>query len=344
MSTMTRTSSDTSVTISLAELANLENERVREEELQRTRARESQARELRSAEARRREAEAARITAESEARVKREREEAAERVRLEARERAAAEVARFEAEARARLEADNAVRAHELTVLRAQAEGGRGRVQIALAAALGLVLCVGGAAGYQASQRAAGLEQSAAQLREEHTALVRERDSARETELKALDRRHAELLARSRAAGAEEARTTAEAARSAVDVKALDHGRLRAFGDALDALEMRIEVIERVTALERREADLAAWAAERRRTEITTAAHSAAARAKATSADESAVRAYEGALDQLHAALAQAGAGAGAGRTATSTASTGTAKQACAQGDPGCGLDGTRIF
>lgn len=340
MSTMTRTSSDTSVTFSLAELASLEQERVREEDLQRARAREKEARELRDAEARRREAEAARVAAEAEARARREREEAAEKVRIEARERVAADVARIEVEARARLEADNAARAHELAVLRTRTEGGHRRLQTGLALALGLVLCGGAVAGYQIAQHVAGLEQSAAQLREEHVSLARERDSAKATELAALDRRHAALRARAMISSAAEARTTADAARSAVDAKALDHGRLRAFGEALDALEMRIEALEKVAALDRREADLAAWAAERRRSEITAAARSAAARAKA-GADEGAIRVYEGELDQLHDALAKGVAVAG---RATAASVTGVAKPACAQGDPGCGLDGTRIF
>jgi colicin import membrane protein len=341
MSTMTRTSSDTSVTFSLAELASLEQERVREEDLKRSRAREKEARALRDAEAQRREAEAARIAAESEARARREREEAAEKVRLEARERAAADVARFEAEARARLEADNAVRAHELVVLRARTEGGQRRLQTALAVALGLVLCGGGVAAYQSSQRVAGLEQSASLRREEHVSLARERDSAKATELAALDRRYAALRARSLISSAEEARSTADAARSAVDVKALDHGRLRAFGDALDALQMRLEMLEKVALLDRRESDLAAWAAERRRTELTAATRIAAARAKA-SADEGAIRAYEGALDQLHDALVKGVAVAG--RPSSSSSVSGVVKPACAPGDPGCGLDGTRIF
>jgi colicin import membrane protein len=341
MSTMTRTSSDTSVTFSLAELASLEQERVREEDLQRARSREKEARNLRDAEAQRREAEAARIAAEAEARARREREEAAEKARIEARERVAAEVARIEVEAKARLEAANAARAHELVVLRARTEGGQRRVQAALALALGLVLCGGGVAAYQTSQQVAGLEQSAALRREEHVSLVRERDSARATELAALDRRYAALRARSSASSADEARRTAEAARSAVDVQALDHGRLRAFGEALDALEMRIEALEKVAALDRREADLAAWAAERRRTEITAAARSAAVRARAASADEGAIRAYEGALDQLRDTLAQAVVGAG---RAPAASQPGVVKAACAQGDPGCGLDGTRIF
>jgi hypothetical protein len=263
MSTMTRTTSDTSVTFSLAELAKLEQERVREEDLQRTRAREKEARELRDAEARRRETEAARIAAESEARARREREEAAEKVRLEARERVAADVARIEVEAKARLEADNAARAHELVVLRARTEGGRRRLQTALALALGLVLCGGGVAAYEVSQHVAGLEKSAELLREEHVSLARERDSARAAELAALDRYHAELRARSLASSAVEAGTTADAARSAVDAKALDHGRVRAVGIA--------------------------------------------------------------------------------GRPPSSSL-TGAVKPACPQGDPGCGLDGTRIF
>ncbi len=341
MSTMTRTSSDTSVTFSLAELASLEQERVREEDLRRSRAREKEARELRDAETRRREAEAARNAAESEARARREREEAAEKVRIEARERVAADVARIEAEARARLEADNAARAHELVVLRARTEGGHRRLQTALAVALGLVLCGGGVAAYQVSQHVAGLEQSAALRREEHLSLARERDSARATEVAALDRRHATLRARSLISSAEDSRSTADAARSAVDVKALDHGRLRAFGDALDALQMRIEMLEKVALLDRREADLAAWAAERRRTELTAAARSAAVRVKA-SVDEGAIRAYEGALEKLHDALAKGVAVAG--RPSSSSSVSGVVKPACAQGDPGCGLDGTRIF
>jgi hypothetical protein len=196
-------------------------------------------------------------------------------------------------------------------------------------------------AGYQVSQHVAGLEQSAAQLREEHVSLARERDSAGAAELAALDRRHAGLLARSMIASAGEARATADAARSAVDAKALDHGRLRAFGEALDALELRIEALEKVAALDRREADLAAWAAERRRTEITAVARSAAVRARAASADESAIRAYEVALDQLHDTLAHAVAATGRAPVASQP---GVVKPACAPGDPGCGLDGTRIF
>lgn len=341
MSTMTRSSSDTSVTFSLAELARIEQERVEEEDGLRARAREQQARALREAEASRRATETAEVAARADARARREREEAAEKARFEARERVAAEVARIEAASKASLEADNAARAHELVVLRARAEAGRSRLQIALAAALGLVLCGGGVAAYQGSQHVASLEQDTSRLREEHLSLARERDNAKSTELAALDRRYAALRARPLASGAEEARATAEAARNAIDPRSPDHGRLRAFGEAIDGLDARIDALEKVAALDRRQVDLAGWAADRRRSELTAAARGAAARAKSSGADETSIRLYEGALDQLRDALAQ---------TTTSTGAVGrppipgAAKQACAQGDPGCGLDGTRIF
>jgi hypothetical protein len=341
MSTMTRSNSETSVTFSLAELARIEQERVEEEDGLRARAREQEARARREAEASRRAIETAEIAAEAEARTRRAREEAAEKARIEARERVAADVARIEAESKARLEAANAERAHELTVLRARAEKGRGRVTIALAAALGLVLCGGAAAAYQGSQHVASLEQDTARLREEHLSLARERDSAKSTELAALDRRYAALRARPLAAGAEEARATAEAARNAIDPRSPDHGRLRAFAEALDGLDARIDALDRVATLDRRQADLAAWAADRRRSELTVAARGAAARAKSSGADEASIRLYEGALDQLRDALAQTTTSSGA---AAHPPIAGAVKQACAQGDPGCGLDGTRIF
>jgi len=311
---------------------------VHEENVQRSRACEKETRELREGAERRRAAEAARVAAEEEARVRRRREEAAEKVRIEAREAAAADVARIEAEAKARLEQDNARRAHELEVLRSRTERGHRRLQHVLAAALGLVLCGGSAAAYAVTGHVAGLEQDAAQLREAQQALARERDSAKATELAALERRYAALRAQPLARGAEDARLTAEAAHNAIDAKSPDHHRLRAFGDALDGMEARIDALEKLTALDRRHADLTAWAAERRRTEVTAAARSAAARAKAT-ADEAALRAYEGALDQLRDTLAHTSAASG-GKTPTDV----VVKTPCVAGDPGCGLNGEKIF
>jgi hypothetical protein len=342
MSTMTRTSSDTSVTFSLAELARIEQERVEEEDALRARARDRDARARSDAEASRRAAETAQIAAADEARIKRSREEAADKARIEARERVAADVARIEAESKARLDAANAERAHELTVLRARAEGGKSRLQIALGAALFLALCGGAAMAYQGAQRVASLEQDTSRLREEHSSLARERDNAKSTELAALDRRYAALRARPLASGASEATATAEAARNAIDPRSPDHGRLRAFGEAIDGLDGRLDALDKVAMLDRREADLAAWAADRRRSELTVAARGAAARAKSSGADEASIRLYEGALVELRDALAQTTTGTGG--AAKPLPIPGAAKQACKDGDPGCGLDGTRLF
>ena len=335
MSTMIRGTTETSVTFSLAELAKIEEERVREQDAQRARTRDLAARQQREAEAQRRATEAGRIAAEAEARARRERGEAEEKARLEAREQAAIEVARIEAMAKARLEIDSATRAHELSVLHLRAEGGRRGWQRGLAAALALVLCGGAVAAYQVKQHVAEVEQGAERLREGQSALAQERDHARATELAALDRRHAALRAAPRVRDAEEARVTAAAARGAFDARALDHDHLRAFGDALDALQARLEALDRVAALDRRHADLTAWAAQRRRSEITAAARSAAARARAMGNDEGAIRVYEGALDQLRDALAESTAASGPRATRVSAGPGCTDPH-----DPLCGLDG----
>jgi len=335
MPTMIRDTPETSVTFSLAELAKIEEERVREQDTQRARSRELSAREQREAEARKRATETARIAAEAEARARRERGEAEEKARAEAREQASIEVARIGAMAKARLEVDSATRAHELTVLRLRAESGNRVLQRALAAVLGVVLCGGAAAAYQVKQHVAEVEQGAERLREGQSALAKERDHARATELAALDRRHAALRAQPHIREAEEARVTAEAARNTVDARSLDHDHLRAFGDALDALQTRLETLDRMAALDRRHADLTAWAAQRRRSEITAAARSAAARAKAMGNDEGALRVYEGALDQLRSALADAVV------TGGPKPPPGPTGLRCTDpNDPMCGLDG----
>ncbi len=336
MSMTPRSTSEGSISFSLAELARIEEERMREEEAQRARAREREARAREKAEVDRRAAEAARALAEGEAKARREREEASARIRADARERAAADVARIEAEARARLDADNAQRAHELAVLRTRAEGGRRRLVGALGAALLVAIAGGVVASYQASDRIARLSQEAGELREAGQALAREREQGKAIELAALDRRFAALRARSAAGDTDEARKVAEAARRAVDERALDHDRLRAYGDALDGLEARLDGLSRLAALDRRRANLAAWAGSVRQADLTADAQHAAAVAKAAGTDE-ALRAYEGALDRLHEALAQP-RGAGAVRVATGEKTTGPAR-ACLKGDPGCDLE-----
>jgi hypothetical protein len=339
MSMMTRDTSDASVTFSLAELARIEEERVRAEEINRAKMREKEAREQREAEARARSSEAARMAAEAEARARREREEAQEKARAEARERAAMEVARIEAEARARLEAANAERAHELAALRARAEGGSRRLQHVLAIALGLVLCGGAVGAVRVNQHVSSLELDAERLREGQAALARERDHAKSTELSALNKRYEALRARPLIRGAEEARATAEAARNAVDAKALDHNRMRAFSDALDVLQTRLEALERVSALDRRYDDLVTWSAERRRGEVTAAARSAAAKAKTAGIDDASLRAYEAALNQLRDSLVQP-----SGSAAGAPLPPGPTGRKCTDpNDPLCGLDGRSL-
>ena len=339
MSTIAPQTSDTSVTFSLAELAKLEEERVRHEDAQRAQARARTAQAQRDVESSRRAAEAAHLASEEEARARRVRAEAEEKVRVEARARAAADVARIEAEARTRLDADNAERAHELAVLQARSQRGGDRLRQALAAALCLALTGGSVAAYGMTRHVAALEQDTGRIRDAEQALAKERDHAKATELAALDRRFALLRARPLARDAEEARSTVEAARNAVDPAAPDHGRLRAFGDALDGLQTRLETLEKLAALDRRRDDLLAWATAVRRSEATTATRTAAARARATG-DESTLRSYEGALDQLRQALAQPAVAPGRTQLAPHT-DEGHAP--CADNDPMCGLNGRRL-
>jgi hypothetical protein len=341
MSTFHSNPSDTSVTFSLAELAKLEDIRVREEEQRRAAERERATREAREAEAARRAAEAARTAAEQEARARRQRAEAEEQARVVARQRAEIEVARIEAEAKARLEAENAQRAHELALYRVRTEAGRRRITGVLAAALAVVVAVGGVATYRVTGQLASVEQAFARLRDEQQALAKEREHAKATELTALERRFAALGARPNQREAGEPRAAAEAARKAIDTKALDQDRLRAFADALDAFEARLNMLDRVAALDKRRDDLAAWAAERKRSDALAVARATAARAHATG-DETALRAYEGALDQARDTLAREPSGGVRQAVAkTEGASGGTCP---GPGYPGCGLDGKPLF
>lgn len=338
---MTQTNSENSVTFSLQELARIEEERVREEETRRARARDVAARERQEAEARKRAEEEARIAAAEKSREARAREEAAEKVVREARARAEIEVARMQAEAKARLDADNAMRAHEIAVLRVRAETGRRRWIYGLGVALALALAGGGLAAFESSQRVSALERDAEHLRESQLSLSREHERARATELGALDLRMAALLARPLAKDAKDARRTAEAARGAVDPKAIEHDRLRAFADALDALQSRIEAVEKLDALDRRRESLSGWAVALRKGEDSRVAD-AAAHAASSGADDGALRSYETALDRWQRDLGQNGpkgsGGAGGGVT--------DKRPTCDPnvGDPMCDPTGHRIL
>lgn len=337
MSNTAPPSTETSVTFSLAELGRLEQERVREEDAQRARAREREAREKREAEARARAEEEARIKAEEEARGRRVRAEAEEAARAEARLRAAADVARIEAESRARIEAANAARAHELAMLRVEEESGKRRLRFALAAVIGLAVSGGGLTAHQVSRHTERLTLDVAQAREAREALARERESAKQTELAALDRRRIALEARP-TKGAEEARASVEAARRAVDRKALDHDRLRALADALDVLGARLDTLDRLAGLDARRDDLLMMADKKQLREPADTVKTASVRARAL-ADDAAIRGYEAALAELRDAL---------GRTSTARAGAAIVKgekgTSCIDpNDPMCAFNGKSL-
>jgi hypothetical protein len=337
----TGASTETSVTFSLAELAKIEQERVREEDERRARMREQETRARIEAEARRRQQELADLEAQEQARAKRLREAAEEQARNDAREKAAMEVARIEAAAKARLDEENARRAHELALLKVRTETGSRRLVIALGAALGLSLIGGGVTATFMGRSVDRMTAETMELKDRLQALAKEREQAKATELSALDRRFATLKERARGKDAVEALVAAEAARNRLDLKALDHDRLRGYADAIDAYAARIDVLERLELIDRRQADLAAWAAERRRGELATEARSAAAKAKLLATADS-VRAYESALDHVRGELAQAGGRAG--RAASAGEPVAASGKTCLPGDPGCGLDGKPLF
>jgi hypothetical protein len=340
MSTIDHSPSDHSVQFSLIELARIEAERVREEDLARERSRQQAAKQKREADEARRAAAQAEVAAEAEALARRLREEAEEQARLEARERAEVEVARIAAEARARLDEDNAGRAHEIAVLQIRNDGVRRRLRTALGAVIVLAIAGGSTAAYSVDRHIAGLVRDPDQLREGQQALAREREHAKATELAALDRRLDALRARPSIADAGEALRTAREARNAVDPKALDQDRLRAFADALDALEARLVTADRVAALDRRRDDLAVWATSLRRGEALTEAKAAGTRARVLGTDEAAV-AYASALDRARDGFAKSPAMGWHGKGAAASDKGGTS---CLPGDPGCGFDGRPIF
>ena len=127
-----------------------------------------------------------------------------------------------------------------------------------------------------------------------------------------------------------------------MDPKALDHDRLLAFGDALDALQARLDTLDRIAALDHRRDDLAGWAADRRRGEALAAARTAGTRARLTGTSDS-LQAYEIALDQVRDGLAHTVTGVGHQAVAASDSKSGKGAP-CLEGDPGCGLDGRRAF
>ncbi len=341
------TQPETSVMFSLAELADIEQERVREEqELQRDRERAKAAaiaadREARAA------AEAARIAADQERRAGVERQKAEAKARATAREKAELEVARIAAEAKVRLEADAAARAHELALLGKKNDKSRARLRFGLAGVLAAVVLGGSAAGWSVNGKLNALEHQGQKLREDRWALTQTHERALAAELSMLDRRHASLKQRAVGRVTEQARLRAEAARSAIEASGLDAAKLTAFGDALDTLDGRVQLASRIQAAYRRFADLHALAKANDKTAAADKAQAARSRTRGDDADAQAAKDYEGALDGLVTALRKSdsrrGRPTGRGRTSTSTSTSTSASTTgvCTNPhDPMCGLDG----
>jgi len=331
------TTTETSVTFSLAEIARLEQQRVREDEVRRDRAREAEARAQRDHEAERQRVEDARAAADLALRTRREREETEENARRDARARAAIEVARAEAAAKAQLLEQNALRAHELAVLRARAEASHRWLPYALGGLLALTVVVGAILVYNETEHASRLRRDAEDLRQQRSTVQNMEQRTLSAMLAALDRRYAALRSSPsilRHGG--ETWASADLARSAVDETRLDPSRILAFADALDGAQARLESLTRLSTLDRREADLAAWATHQRQGNVADA-RLAASRAKADPGDAAALQRYELALDQLHDQLV---ASATAGRRRSDPAPSSSIRGTCQTGDPMCGLDG----
>jgi colicin import membrane protein len=351
MSTNHTHTPETSVMFSLAELADIEQERVREEAQQRAAA--ERERELaRQAELEaQREAEQARQAAEVERREQVERERAEARARQAAQERAAAEVARIEAEAKAKLAAENAARDHELKRLAIESQSGRTRLRRTLASVIAVVLLGGSAAAWTANGHVDALAASNQKLRNDRFALEQTHDQALSSSLTALDVRHAKLRKRAESDIAEQARIKAEAARSAIEAGGMTAAKLRAFGDALDVLELRADLAERVAAADRRYGDLSRWAHDKGVEKALAPARRAATTAHAAASNDAKATAYEKALDELAATLAGAKGNARVARGRVPSGSEGqdgskttTPGTACTNPhDPMCGLDGQML-
>ncbi|MEZ4225697.1 MAG: hypothetical protein R3B13_32395 [Polyangiaceae bacterium] len=327
---------DNSVMTSLAELTRIEAGRLRAEAC----AQGEQRAAALAAQAEREARERADLQAEQEAEAARAREARMEEARRVGRAQAEVEVARIRAEAHARLQIDNAVRAHELEALRVRRATGRRTREYVLSAALALVTCGAGVGAYQAHQTSAAHADSVSELAGRNAALLQERDEAKRIQLKALDRRHAALVARFGEKALESARATAREAREAVSEAVPTHSQLSNFAAALDALDERGAALAELRRLDARHGDLVAWAAATRRAGATDGVARAAARAKAPGATSEDRRAYSRALDQLRDELSQRHAAASGAIVATTTTDT----RSCRAGDPGCGFDGKPLF
>jgi hypothetical protein len=256
--TMSTTANETSVMTSLAELARIERERVREESAQRAHTRREAARVEADRAAERLRIEEASIAAERLARAEDERKNVEARIRAEARERAAADVARIEAAAKVQLDVDNAVRAHELAVIRVRAHENHGRLVWVLAALLAVALCSGAALAFETSRRVTELTREADRLRDRERvltedvaraklagvdALAAQARLATTRRIAAIDRRHTDLTAWATQQRRSDVESTLAAAKAEVTARGGDEGALDTYEQALDRLRNQLATI-----------------------------------------------------------------------------------------------------
>jgi hypothetical protein len=258
MTMSTNATTETSVMTSLAELAKIERERVREESARRAHTRHEAARVEAERVAERLRFEEARTAAERLARAEDERKDVEARTRAEARERAATDVARIAATAKVQLDVENAARAHELAVLRVRTEGNHGRLVWVLVASIALALCGSAGIAFEASRRVTELTHEADQLRDRERVLTEDGVRAKLTSvdalatqarlatakrIAALDRRHVDLTTwavqqrRSDVESALDIATAGTAARGGEDAA------LEAYEHALDHLRNQLATI-----------------------------------------------------------------------------------------------------
>jgi hypothetical protein len=190
------------------------------------------------------------------------------------------------------------------------------------------------------SGRLSALEHDAQRVRDDRFALVQEHDKGMAAELMGLDRRHEALQSRAGFAKAERAGKHAADARGAIEAGSVGQAKLLAFAEALDALDGRLDRIDRLKAHDARLGDLNAWAQGTGREELVEPARQASSKAHALDGNAPAMAAYLEALDALAKKLATNKRGAAVRGTVT-TPSTG--KVCTDPHDPLCGLDGRQL-
>lgn len=195
---------ESSVLFSLKELMNLEEERIRQEEVDRERAAEAERQARMDAERRAREAEEARVRAMEEERRQAEQRQREEQARLSAIQQAEMEKARLDAENAARIEQMRHAQEHEARMRTISQDKSKKRLQI-IGAVLGvflLVALVGGGLAIKAQlDRSAKLEAQLNGLNDERDKLNKKLSEATspeerarlEAELQANQRKMAEL-------------------------------------------------------------------------------------------------------------------------------------------------------